>query len=153
MAEEDDPFSSDYGEIPLVEQQSKTVCDVKDWCDVKNLDTSLEGRLVKIRGSLFKSRNMSKMSFLHIRQDTYTVQCVVNKDNVSSQMMKFVKSLSPESIVNVEGIVRNLPAPTLCTQQVEITVQKLHCLSNSERLPFNLEHAAAKLDNDPVTQK
>jgi hypothetical protein len=72
MAEEDE-ISPDYGEILLEEQQSKTVCDVKYWCDVKNLDISLEGPLIKIRGSLFKCQNMGKMSFLHIRQDAYIV--------------------------------------------------------------------------------
>jgi hypothetical protein len=49
-------------------------------------------------------------------------------------MIKFVKSISPESIVNVEGIVCNLLAYTICTQQVRVFKNGIQCytmVSNS----------------------
>ena len=47
------------------------------------------------------------MAFLVVREAGYTVQCVLNVNTrvVSKGMVKFVTSLSKESIVDVEGIV------------------------------------------------
>jgi hypothetical protein len=44
------PFATNYGDILLVELQSKTIVDVNEWTLVKNLDDSFANQPVKIQG-------------------------------------------------------------------------------------------------------
>ncbi|KAI4337390.1 hypothetical protein L6164_015814 [Bauhinia variegata] len=59
-------------------------------------------------------------------------------------MVKFATVLSRESIVDIEGVVSVPSTPIkFATQQVEVQVRKLHCVSRAVRiLPINIEDAA-----------
>ncbi|XP_004512467.1 aspartate--tRNA ligase 2, cytoplasmic-like [Cicer arietinum] len=147
LSVEDDPFAANYGDVPLVELQSKTPVDVNEWTRVEALDDSLANRPVLIRGRTQTIRPVGKkMAFLVIRENGFTVQCLVQAqpDSVSPQMVKFAAALSRESVVDVEGVV-SIPAAPIkgATQQVEIQVKKLFCVSRAvPTLPINLEDAA-----------
>ncbi|XP_004498802.1 aspartate--tRNA ligase 2, cytoplasmic-like [Cicer arietinum] len=147
LSVDDDPLAVNYGDVPLIELQSKTPVDVNDWTKVEALDDSLANRPVQIRGRAQTIRPVGKkMAFLVVRENGFTVQCLVQAqpDSVSSQMVKFAAALSRESVVDVEGIV-SIPAAPIkgATQQVEIQVKKLYCVSRAvPTLPINLEDAA-----------
>lgn len=117
-----DPLASNYGDVPLEELQSKTPVDVNDWTRVESLADSLANRPVLIRGRAQTIRPVGKkMAFLVIRENGFTVQCLVQAqpDTVSPQMVKFAAALSRESIVDVEGVVSVPAAPIKgATQQV-----------------------------------
>ncbi|CAK8569949.1 unnamed protein product [Lathyrus sativus] len=147
LSVEDDPLAVNYGFVPLIEIQSKTSVDVNEWTRVEALDDSVANKPVKIRGRAQTIRPVGKkMAFLVIRENGFTVQCLVQAqpDAVSPQMVKFAAALSRESIVDVEGVV-SIPAAPIkgATQQVEIQVSKLYCVSKAiPTLPINLEDAA-----------
>ncbi|CAI8605966.1 unnamed protein product [Vicia faba] len=147
LSVEDDPLAVNYGFVPLIEIQSKTSVDVNEWTRVEALDDSVANKPVKIRGRAQTIRPVGKkMAFLVIRENGFTVQCLVQAqpDSVSPQMVKFAAGLSRESIVDVEGVV-SIPAAPIkgATQQVEIQVSKLYCVSKAvPSLPINLEDAA-----------
>jgi aspartyl-tRNA synthetase len=147
LSVEDDPLAVNYGQIPLIELQSKTPVNVNDWTRVEALNDSLENKPVQIRGRAQTIRPVGKkMAFLVIRENGFTVQCLVQAqpDLVSPQMVKFAAALSRESIVDVEGVV-SIPAAPIkgATQQVEIQVRKLYIVSKAvPTLPINIEDAA-----------
>ncbi|KAL5057446.1 hypothetical protein RYX36_029050 [Vicia faba] len=147
LSVEDDPLAVNYGFVPLIEIQSKTSVDVNEWTRVEALNDSVANKPVKIRGRAQTIRPVGKkMAFLVIRENGFTVQCLVQAqpDSVSPQMVKFAAALSRESIVDVEGVV-SIPAAAIkgATQQVEIQVSKLYCVSKAvPTLPINLEDAA-----------
>lgn len=146
VLEESDPLAGNYGDLPLEAVQSKEISGRK-WTTVSCLTDEVKDQQVLVRGRAHAIRGVSnKMAFLVVREAGYTVQCVlnVNPGVVSKGMVKFVTSLSKESIVDVEGIV-TAPgiAITGASQQVEIHVRKVYCVSKSlPTLPINLEDAA-----------
>ncbi|XP_074312381.1 aspartate--tRNA ligase 2, cytoplasmic-like [Silene latifolia] len=138
-----DPLADKYGDLEL---QSKTVSGNK-WTDVKALSPALNGTEVLIGGRVHAVRAVSKkMSFLVVRDTGSTVQCVltVKPGSVSEQMVRFSNSLSRESIVDVFGTVSVPNEPIKgTTQQVEIQVSKIYCVSRAAPvLPINIEDAA-----------
>lgn len=147
LSVEDDPLAVNYGIVPLIELQSKTPANINDWTRVEALNDSLENKQVLIRGRAQAIRPVGKkMAFLVIRENGFTVQCLVQAqpDLVSPQMVKFAAALSRESIVDVEGVV-SIPAAPIkgATQQIEIQVRKLYCVSKAiPTLPINIEDAA-----------
>ena len=58
---------------------------------VRKLTASMEGDEVNVRGRFHQVRAVgSKQSFMVVRDQQYTVQCVLSvSDNVSKQMVKF----------------------------------------------------------------
>ncbi|KAL5558296.1 hypothetical protein UlMin_034507 [Ulmus minor] len=144
---EEDPLAGNYGDLPLSELQSKTPVDVRIWKEVGALNDELKDELVLVRGRAQAIRPVSKnMAFLVIREKGFTVQCVItaSPDVVSRQMVKFVSGLSRESIIDVEGVV-SIPKDPIkgATQQVEVQVRKLYCVSKAvPNLPINVEDAA-----------
>ncbi|XP_054799386.1 aspartate--tRNA ligase 2, cytoplasmic [Prosopis cineraria] len=144
---EEDPLAVNYGDVPLLELQSKTVANISDWTKVEVLNNLLEGKWVLIRGRAQTIRAVGKkMAFLVIRENGFTVQCVVQvqPNQVSPQMVKYAAALSRESIVDIEGVV-SVPATPIkgASQQVEIQVRKLYCVNRAvPTLPINIEDAA-----------
>ncbi|KAK9735110.1 hypothetical protein RND81_04G184900 [Saponaria officinalis] len=138
-----DPLVGNYGDLEL---QSDSVTGRK-WTEVKSLSPELKDAEVLIGGRVHAVRAVSKkMGFLVVRDGGRTVQCVVTvkPDLVSEQMVRFSNSLSRESIVDVVGVV-SVPNEPLkgTTQQVEIQVRKLYCVSRAAPvLPINIEDAA-----------
>lgn len=119
--EEEDPLSSNYGDVQLIDLQSKPVTGRK-WTEVSALGEDLKDQVVLIRGHVQNIRAVGKkMAFLVVREMGFTVQCVltVTPDVVSPQMVKYATKLNRESIVDVEGVV-SVPSTAVkgATQQV-----------------------------------
>ncbi|KAL9225015.1 hypothetical protein vseg_000987 [Gypsophila vaccaria] len=138
-----DPMAGNYGDSAL---QSESTTG-RRWAPVKSLTAEMKDAEVIIAGRVHSVRAVSKkLGFIVVRDCGRTVQCVVSVKPglVSEQMVKFSTSLSRESIVDVVGVV-SVPGEPLkgTTQQVEIQVRKLYCISRaSPSLPINIEDAA-----------
>lgn len=141
-----DPLAANYGEVPLENLQSKEVTG-RIWTEVGALTEALKDQIVLVRGRAQTVRAVSKkMAFLVVREKGSTVQCVLSvaPDLVSLGMVKFANGLSRESYVDVEGVVSVPNSPIKgASQQVEIQVRKLYCISKAvPTLPINIEDAA-----------
>ncbi|KAI8546629.1 hypothetical protein RHMOL_Rhmol07G0134100 [Rhododendron molle] len=152
-----DPLAAHYGDVPLEDLQSKSVTG-REWTEVGSLTEGLEGRTVLVRGRAQTIRAVSKkMAFLIVREKGFTVQCVltVSPDVVSLGMVKFATGLNRESYVDVEGTVSVPNSPIKgASQQVEIQVRKVYCISKAvPTLPINIEDAArSELEIDKALQ-
>uniref|UniRef100_A0A5B7BH38 aspartate--tRNA ligase n=1 Tax=Davidia involucrata TaxID=16924 RepID=A0A5B7BH38_DAVIN len=140
-----DPLAANYGDVPLQDLQSKAVTG-RRWTEIGYLTAELKDQSVLIRGRAQTIRAVGKkIAFLVVREKGFTVQCVLNvaPDLVSGQMVKFATSLSRESHVDIEGIV-SVPKDPIkgASQQVEVQVRKLYCISKAMPLPINIEDAA-----------
>ncbi|KAF8097535.1 hypothetical protein N665_0286s0044 [Sinapis alba] len=154
---EEESFSRNYGDVTLNELQStedpkagkwREAVEGKEWTDVSELVEAMAGTEVLIRGRVQTNRPVSsKLGFLIVRQRGFMVQCVVTEskeNNVSVNMVKFLKQLSGESFVDVIGYVVLPKDPvTGTTQQVEIQVRKVYCVNSAlQKLPLNVEDAS-----------
>lgn len=140
---EEDFAKDSYGLMPMIrsaEKLNRTVLDIND------INESLAEKVVWIRGRLHTSRAIGKQCFFVLRQKQFTVQCLLSvNEAVSKQMVKFVGSITKESIVDIEGVVQLAPTKIeSCSQQtVEMKVQKVFVVSSSEPvLPLQLEDAS-----------
>ncbi|MCO5576725.1 hypothetical protein L7F22_030542 [Adiantum nelumboides] len=146
---DEDPLAGNYGDVLLQDLQSKPISG-RQWTRVSALDSTLDRHTVLVRGRCHTVRGKGKLVFLVIREAGYTIQCVfqikdkVEDNAVSKGMIKYISSLSKESIVDVEGIVAVPDRPISgTTQQVELHGTKVYCVSKAiPVLPFNLEDAA-----------
>ncbi|KDP23766.1 hypothetical protein JCGZ_23599 [Jatropha curcas] len=77
--------------------------DLSRWTKVKDLTGVLKGKEVLIRGRAETIRVTKDVVLVVVRQRGFTVQCVITVQLglVSDQMVVFVASLSPESIIDV----------------------------------------------------
>lgn len=119
--EEDESFSSNYGDVKSAagRRSWSEAVEGKEFTDVNNLVEEIVGSEVSIRGRVHNHRLVSKRLFVILRASGLAVQCVVEEARVGTSMLKFVKQLSHESIVELIGLV-SLPKKPLTgpTQQV-----------------------------------
>eukprot|EP00262_Sarcandra_glabra_P007157 TRINITY_DN1976_c0_g2_i1.p1 TRINITY_DN1976_c0_g2~~TRINITY_DN1976_c0_g2_i1.p1 ORF type:complete len:556 (-),score=89.37 TRINITY_DN1976_c0_g2_i1:221-1888(-) len=144
--DETDSLSGNYGDVPLEDLQSKAITGHK-WTEIQSLNEGLKDMEVLIRGRAQTIRAVgNKIAFVVLRDKGFTVQCVltVAPGTVSKQMLKFATGLSRESHVDVQGIISVPEKPiTGASQQVEVQVRKLYCISKAvPNLPINIEDAA-----------
>ncbi|KAK8649672.1 hypothetical protein V6N13_139338 [Hibiscus sabdariffa] len=168
---EEDPYSSNYGDVPLPELQSCSQTDAgnwsravssMEWTCVGEVTECLKDNEVLIRGRysvdthrpglggyrrVHVTRPVSKnKTFMVVRGKGFTVQCLVTTqgEGVSRRMVKFAATLNRESIVDAIGVVFDPMIPIKgTTQQVELHVRKLYCVSKAmPTLPINVEDAS-----------
>eukprot|EP01068_Selenidium_serpulae_P011052 Selendium_serpulae@DN5592_c0_g1_i1.p2 len=133
---------SNFGYLPLNRSQQKRA--VREWTDVGALTADKKNEAVWLRGRVYLSRLKGNLGFITLRQGQHTVQCVLDAAQDASQdMLKWAGSVPVESIVDVLGKVIVPEAPIKsCTQPVEISVQRIFCVSKSlPELPFQLKDA------------
>ncbi|GJS32915.1 aspartate--tRNA ligase 2, cytoplasmic-like protein [Tanacetum coccineum] len=144
---EHNPVSTNYGDIPIKELQSMAGTRRK-WTPISSVTEDHIDESVLVRGRVQVNHKVGKnLAFLTLRKGGYTVQTVVRvdaNDGVSAQMVKYAAGISHESFVDIEGIVQFPDKPiTGASQQVEIRVKKIHCVSRAaSRLPINIDDAS-----------
>ncbi|OEL31735.1 Aspartate--tRNA ligase 2, cytoplasmic [Dichanthelium oligosanthes] len=124
----------------------------RSWTEVSELSPDAAGSTVLLRGWAQTIRSVGKnLVFLILRDLLATVQCILVRGEhamITEQMMRFARELPKESFIEVEGLV-SLPIKPVnhTTQQVEISVTKIYCISRSAiNLPFNFDDAARSGD-------
>ncbi|CAN7984050.1 unnamed protein product [Ixodes hexagonus] len=146
-----------YGKMAMLQSSEKIS---RELARVKDLSSSIAGSHIWIRGRLHTSRSKGKQCFFVLRQQQYTVQCLVAvSEKVSKAMVKFCAVVTKESLLDVYGIVQSSPQKVEgCTQQdVELHIEQASCslfvVSAAEpRLPLQVEDAA-RPENEDVSGK
>jgi nondiscriminating aspartyl-tRNA synthetase len=132
------------GDMTMVMSRSQTG---REFARVGDL-TSQSGDTVWLRGRLQSIRVKGGSCFLVLRQDSFdTVQACYFKDKddpeTSSKMIKYLKSLTVESMVDLEGTLVPADVKSCSIQNVELTIHRIHCVSRADAvLPFLVEDAA-----------
>lgn len=138
-----------YGKMAMLQSSEKIS---RELARVKDLSSSIAGSRIWIRGRLHTSRSKGKQCFFVLRQQQYTVQCLVAvSEKVSKAMVKFCAVVTKESLLDVYGIVQSSPQKVEgCTQQdVELHIEQLFVVSAAEpRLPLQVEDAARPENED-----
>ena len=96
---------------------------------------------VKITGWVHRRRDHGGVIFLDVRDKKGLVQVVVAPQN--EKAFALAEQCRAEFVVSVQGLVRPRPEgtvnPDLPTGEIEIAVDDLHILNQSEPLPFPLD--------------
>ncbi|KAL2743887.1 hypothetical protein V1477_007763 [Vespula maculifrons] len=142
-----------YGQLNMI--QSKEAYKERNFIHVKELNKKLENQTVWLRGRLHTSRAKGKQCFIVLRQQSYTVQglAAVN-EQISKQMIKFISNITKESIIDIEAIIKIVPAIIeSCTQKdVEVHIQRIFIVSAAKpQLPLQIEDAARAVNESDDT--
>lgn len=101
------------------------------------------GKEVTIMGWVSRKRVFSHFSFILLRDRTGIVQAVVNQDTNSEDVIKKDKELKPEYVVAIKGkVVARTEVninPEMETGKVEVLIDEMEILSESETPPFQIE--------------
>ncbi|OGK62136.1 aspartate--tRNA(Asn) ligase [Candidatus Roizmanbacteria bacterium RIFOXYB2_FULL_38_10] len=91
------------------------------------------GQEVELKGWINTKRDHKKIVFLDLRDKTGIVQVVGGEE---------FKTLSPEAVVSIRGIVKKRPDklinPKILTGKIEIEAREFKLLSKAEELPFDI---------------
>ncbi|XP_067002970.2 aspartate--tRNA ligase, cytoplasmic isoform X1 [Anabrus simplex] len=148
---ENDYSAGKYGALPMIQSGDKIS---REFTHVKDLTKVLADQTVWIRGRLHTSRAKGKQCFAVIRQQQYSVQCLIAvSDTTSKAMVKFASNITKESIVDVEATVRivNQSIESCSQKTVELHVIQLFTVSAAKsQLPLLIEDASRPVkDEDP----
>merc|ERR1719253_1685427 len=106
------------------------------------------GSTVWLRGRVQSLRAKGGSCFLVLRQDAFdTVQAVFFKDKAdpdgSAAMLRYLKSLTVESVVDLEGTVAPADVKSCSVRDAEVVLRRVHAVSAADAaLPFQVEDAA-----------
>lgn len=144
-----------FGDYKLIASQSQTEV---TFTKVRDLSLSHVGQKVWIRGRIASVRAKGNACFIVIRSGSmYTVQACHFKDknqaDASKALIKFVASLSLESIVDIYGEVRAADVKACSQNTVEIGIERIFTVSKAPvTLPFLLEDAARSQSDIDASQ-
>jgi aspartyl-tRNA synthetase len=113
-----------------------------------NLETkNLIGKQVELYGFVSEIRDHGKLIFFDLKDRSGIVQCVINKGN---NFFSLAKEIKPSSVVKIIGIVQTRPShlenPKIPTGKVEVLIEELNLLSQSQTLPFDVETDGYEID-------
>ncbi|XP_045538429.1 aspartate--tRNA ligase, cytoplasmic [Papilio machaon] len=151
-APESDCSEGRYGVRKLIQSSGEHRDRV--YTDVVDLGVALDGQDVWVRARLHTSRAKGKQCFAVLRQNSSTVQMLVSvseERNVSKQMVKFVGSITKESIVDVKGRVvkTSSPVESCSVRDVELVAEEVWQVSAARaQLPLQIEDASRPEKND-----
>ncbi len=95
------------------------------------------GKEVLLKGWVHEIRNLSKVTFILLRDTSGIVQCVVKNPKIK------VSNLTFESVVEIKGKVRKAGIKAeLARGDVEVEVDSLEILSKAEKLPIQVNEKA-----------
>jgi aspartyl-tRNA synthetase len=97
------------------------------------------GKTVIVNGWIHRKRDLGGLLFIDLRDRSGIVQVVVDPKNISKEKSEEIQGLKNESVVGIEGKVKNRLEPNLNlpTGKFEILLQAFEIFSKSENLPFN----------------
>lgn len=133
------------GDMAMVMSRSRSG---REFARVADLETATVTSKVWLRGRLESIRVKGGSCFLVLRQDSFdTVQACYFKDKEdpegSQRMLKYLKSLTVESMIDLQGTVVEANVKSCSIQNVELTINRIHCVSKADAiLPFLVEDAA-----------
>lgn len=142
-------FSADsYGTLPMNQSQERTGT---KFASIADIHPDRDGQEIVMHARLQTSRAPSaKLVFLTFRQNVHCVQATLAQtpEKVSRQMTKWAASVTPESLVRVEGTISRVPKPiesaSVTVKDAEVKINKMHILvpvTYDAQLPFYVDDA------------
>ncbi|MDR2346563.1 MAG: aspartate--tRNA ligase [Planctomycetaceae bacterium] len=97
------------------------------------------GEFVELAGWVNAVRDHSGILFISLR-DRYGVTQIVFSQGVGNDQIELVRSLHPEDVIRVSGVVQSRPDgivnKTIATGEIEILSERIEILNRSQILPF-----------------
>lgn len=149
-----------FGDMARLMSRSRTG---RKFANVEDLGSEYKaGDTVWLRGRLHSIRVKGGSCFLVLRQDSFnTVQACFFKDKenpeFSQKMIKYLKSLTVESIIDIEGTLEEANVISCSIQDVEVKIGRIHSVMKAAPiLPFLVEDASrseAEVDASQETDR
>lgn len=105
------------------------------------------GKDVAIKGWLANRRGSGKVQFLHMRDGSGFMQCVMGAQDVDEATFERAKHLGAESAIIVEGPLKADERAPYC--KMELTVKKLTVVSESHEYPIQKKGKGGGDEHDP----
>ncbi len=104
-----------------------------------------KGKIVFLKGFIFRKRNLGKNLFLDLRDVSGVVQLLVKENNPQYDKIALIKL---ETVVQIKGqvIERINKNPDLPTGDIEILVSYIEILSEAQTLPLNVFQSQESLE-------
>lgn len=119
---------------------------------IKEVGMSQKDTCIWVRGRVSNIRQKGNLAFIVLRDNMFNLQCVASKsETVSKQMLKFISTITKESIIDIQADVIQPKEEILsCTQkEVELQVKQVFILSKADNnLPFQLEDANRRMEEN-----
>jgi aspartyl-tRNA synthetase len=149
LSMDDQASYNPMGDMSRIMSRSRTGRTFARVADLSNAEQHPPGQTVWLSGRLQSIRVKGGSCFLVLRQNSFdTVQAVYFKDKgnpeLSQKMLSYLKTLTVESVVQLEGtIVGDANVIACSVQNVEINISRIHAVSKADAiLPFLVEDAA-----------
>jgi len=136
------PDDAPFGNLGIIQSAWRTD---RSWTQIKALNAAMANKEVWLRGRVHRTRGKGKVAFILLRAGPTSVQCVLDAQTTSPDMVKYASGLAAESIIDIFGKVATVPKPVDSASQkdVEIMVSRVYGVSISHPvLPFQLDDAA-----------
>eukprot|EP00970_Alexandrium_tamarense_P019200 scaffold13731_cov207-Alexandrium_tamarense.AAC.3 len=138
------------GDMSIVMSRSRSG---REFVKVNDIGGSTDSKIgpgskVWLRGRVNSIRAKGGSCFLVLRQNSFdTIQACYFKDKEnpeqSAKMLKYLKSLTTESMIDLEGEVSTAEVRSCSIQDAELVITRIHSVSNADAmLPFLVEDAA-----------
>ncbi len=109
------------------------------------LDGAYEGKMVRLRGWVHRTRAQSKMVFVTLRDPSGLVQSVIKKDAVSEDQFDAASKMLVESLIAIEGSVK---ADSRAAGGYEVQVTNIQVLHFAEDFPITKDQSIEFLNDN-----
>ena len=116
------------------------------WVRIENLKEHI-GQSVTLKGWIANKRGSGKVQFLHLRDGSGFLQCVMGINDVDAATFERSKHLSQEASVAVTGLVKADERAPYC--QMELAVQGVAVIGEAREYPIQKKGRGGGDDHDP----
>ncbi len=116
------------------------------WVRISELKSHV-GQTVTLKGWLWTKRGSGKVQFLHLRDGSGFIQCVLGAHDVDEATFDTVKHLGQESSVAITGVVKADDRAPYCRMEVQANDVKV--IGESRDYPIQKKGKGGGDDHDP----
>jgi asparaginyl-tRNA synthetase len=118
----------------------------KPWVRIGEADKHI-GEEVALKGWIANRRGSGKVQFLHVRDGSGFMQCVMGANDLPAELFEKAKHLGAESAVIVTGALRADDRAPYC--KMELSVTGLEVVSEAHEYPIQKKGKGGGDDHDP----
>lgn len=146
-----DPSAALFGERELNKSQGDPELRfTKKFVKIKDINESIDGQEIIVRGRLHNSRAKGKLAFFIVREQFSTIQAILKaEDKISKGMVTYASKVPKESIIEVKAkVVKSEQPVETCSQKVELEIIEFWVINKSApMLPFQIDDASRLVTN------
>lgn len=115
------------------------------------VNEALIGQSVTVMGWVQRRRDLGQLIFIALRDKTGIVQAVIDGNNTNTDLFKKAETVRSEFVLAIKGMVtartKENINETMATGKIEIIVEELRILAESETPPFQIEETVTVKDD------